>query len=155
MSVVRQGAIDSCAEPHQPSSLSIDLRSAVLQLARRIRQERSDEAITLSEFAVLGALSHHGPMTPRQLADHEQIQPPSMTRTLVNLAAKGYVAKTSHPTDRRRVLVGLTDAGAGIVKATRSRRNAWLARRLAGLKPEQRAILADAAQIIGIMNTPR
>ena len=33
-------------------------------------------------------------MTPRKLADHEQIQPPSMTRTLTALADKGYVVKT-------------------------------------------------------------
>ena len=63
----------------------------MLQLARRIRQERSDEAITLSQFAVLAVLDHHGPLTPRKLADHEQIQPPSMTRTLTALADKGYV----------------------------------------------------------------
>ena len=138
---------------HQSSSLSIDLRSAVLRLARRIRQERSDEAITPSEYSVLGAIGYYGPMTPRQLADHEQITPPSMTRTLANLEHKGYVAKASHPTDRRRVLVQLTDTGTAIVTATRSRRDAWLARRLATLEPEQRAVLADAARIIGILNT--
>lgn len=133
----------------------MDLRSAVLQLARRIRQERSDEAITLSEYAVLGALSKYGQMTPRQLADHEQIQPPSMTRTLTNLTAKGYVSKSEHPTDRRQVLVELTAAGDDIVKETRKRRTAWLSRRLAKLEPEQRAVLADAARIMRIMNTPQ
>jgi DNA-binding MarR family transcriptional regulator len=138
---------------HQSSSLSIDLRSAVLRLARRIRQERSDEAITPSEYSVLGVLGHKGSMTPRQLADHEQITPPSMTRTLANLEHKGYVAKASHPTDRRQVLVQLTDAGVAIVAATRSRRDAWLARRLAALEPEQRTVLAEAARIISTLNS--
>ena len=124
----------------------------VLQLARRIRQERSDEAITLSQFAVLGVLAHHGSMTPRKLADHEQIQPPSMTRTLTALADKGYVAKTQHPTDRRQVLIELTEAGLGIVKETRHRRSAWLSRQLAKLEPEQRATLAEASRIFAIMN---
>jgi DNA-binding MarR family transcriptional regulator len=136
----------------RPPSLAIELRGAVLQLARRIRQERSDDAITLSQFAVLGVLDHHGPMTPRKLADHEQIQPPSMTRTLTALADKGYVAKTQHPTDRRQVLIELTEAGLEIVKETRHRRSAWLSRRLAKLEPEQRATLAEAARIFAIMN---
>jgi DNA-binding MarR family transcriptional regulator len=140
------------APARRSSSLAMELRSAVLQLARRIRQERSDEAITLSQFAVLGVLDHHGPMTPRKLADHEQIRPPSMTRTLTALADKGYVVKTQHPTDRRQVLIALTDAGLGIVKETRHRRSAWLSRRLAKLEPEQRATLAEAARIFAIMN---
>jgi DNA-binding MarR family transcriptional regulator len=143
---------ESAAPPRRSSNLSIELRSAVLQLARRIRQERSDEAITLSEFAVLAVLGHHGPMTPRTLAGHEQISPPSMTRTITGLAEKGYVAKKQHPTDRRQVLVELTDTGLSIVKETRHRRSAWLSRRLAKLDPDQRATLAEAARIIGIMN---
>lgn len=130
----------------------MDLRSAVLQLARRIRQERSDEAITLSELAVLGVLSFHGAMTPRRLADHEQISPPSMTRTLAGLSAKGYVLKSGDPTDRRQVLIEITDAGAEIVKETRHRRTAWLSRRLAKLEPEQRAVLADAVRIMGTLS---
>ncbi|MEO9010085.1 MAG: MarR family transcriptional regulator [Nakamurella sp.] len=140
------------APARRPPSLAIELRGAVLQLARRIRQERSDDAITLSQFAVLAVLDHHGPMTPRKLADHEQIQPPSMTRTLTALADKGYVAKRQHPTDRRQVLIELTEAGLGIVKETRHRRSAWLSRRLAKLEPEQRATLAEAARIFAIMN---
>ena len=152
MSINLVNGVSACTVPHKSSTLSIDLRSAVLQLARRIRRERSDEAITLSEFAVLGALSHHGPMTPRRLADHEQVQPPSMTRTLANLTTKGCVIKTAHPTDKRRVLVTLTAVGEAMVNETRNRRTAWLSRRLAKLDPEQRAVLADAARIIGIMN---
>jgi DNA-binding MarR family transcriptional regulator len=76
-----------------------------------------------------------------------------MTRTLANLEHKGYVAKASHPTDRRQVLVQLTDAGIAIVAATRSRRDAWLARRLAALEPEQRTVLAEAARIISTLNS--
>lgn len=131
------------------------MRGAILLLGRRIRQERSNDAITLSEFAVLGALDHHGPMTPGKLAEHEQIQPPSMTRTLANLTRKGFVTKTGHPTDRRHVLVALTDAGVDMVKETRRRRDAWLAQRLARLQPEQRAVLAEAARIMRTLVTPK
>jgi len=135
-------------------NLTMELRHAVLQLARRIRQERSDEEITLSEFAVLSSLCR-GALTPRQLADREQIQPPSMTRTVARLVAKGYATRTEHPTDRRQVLIELTPAGEGIVRETKRRRDAWLSRQLAKLEPEQRAVLAEAARIIGIMNTPQ
>lgn len=141
--------------PGKRPGLTLELGGAVLQLARRIRQERSDEAITLSEFSVLALLDRHGPTTPTRLAEHEQIQPPSMTRTLANLIQKGYVTKSEHPTDRRQVLVVLTNPGKTIVKETRRRRDAWLARRLTRLEPEQRAVLADAARIMRTMTTQK
>jgi DNA-binding MarR family transcriptional regulator len=151
MPIPQASTTDACITGHKPVSLSVDLRTAVLGLARRIRQERSDEAITISENAVLGVLAHHGAMTPRRLADHEQVSPPSMTRTLAALAEKGYVTKTNDPSDGRQVLVELSTAGAAIVKETRHRRSAWLSRRLAKLTPEQRAVLAEASRIMTTM----
>ncbi|TAM70405.1 MAG: MarR family transcriptional regulator [Microbacteriaceae bacterium] len=137
---------------HKPGGLSVDLRLAVLQLARRIRQERGDQAITIAENSALAALARHGSMTPRRLADHEQISPPAMTRTLSNLAAKGYVTKTADPSDGRQVLIELSRSGADLVKETRHRRSAWLSRRLAKLTAEERSVLTEAARIMAKLN---
>ncbi|WP_308466556.1 MarR family winged helix-turn-helix transcriptional regulator [Rathayibacter soli] len=144
---------DARATGHTPGGLSVDLRTAVLQLARRIRQERGDQAITIAENSALAALARHGSMTPRRLADHEQISPPAMTRTLTNLAAKGYVTKTDDPSDGRQVLIELSQSGAALVNETRHRRSAWLSRRLAKLTPEERAVLAEAARIMAKVNS--
>ncbi|WP_111719177.1 MarR family winged helix-turn-helix transcriptional regulator [Homoserinimonas sp. OAct 916] len=145
----------SDGDPRTRAGLSIELRSAVLLLARRIRQERSDEQITHSEYSVLAILQHYGPLTSGKLAEHEQVQPPSMTRTLGNLEKKGFVKRAEDPDDRRQVVVDLTPAGSTIVEDTRRRRDAWLARRLDALDSQQRATLADAAQILRVMITPQ
>lgn len=137
------------------SGLSIELRSAVLLLARRIRQERSDEQTTHSEYSVLALLQHHGPLTPGGLAEYEQVQPPSMTRTLGNLEKKGFIERAEHPGDRRQVVVEVTTPGEAVVNETRRRRDAWLAPRLAALDPQQRATLAEAAQIMRTMINAR
>jgi DNA-binding MarR family transcriptional regulator len=119
-----------------------------MRSVRRLRQEKSSDAITAGQYSVLAYLDNRGPMTPRELAEHEQVQPPSMTRTVNALAEAGLVTRADHPEDGRQVLVAITEAGANEVRETRRRRDAWLAKRLADLPPEDRATLARAAEIL-------
>lgn len=133
----------------RPSPLAADLRVAVTRTTRRLRLERSDEAITDGQYAALARLANGGPMTPTSLADLEHVQLPPMTRTVNALVAAGLVRRDEHPTDRRQVVLSITDAGLAEVKETRRRRNAWLAARLKDLTPEEREVLAQAAVLLG------
>ena len=119
-----------------------------MRTSRRLRQERSTDDVTPGQYSVLAVLDRHGPSTPRELALHENVQPPSMTRTIAALTDLGLVARTVHPSDGRQVLLSLTDAGRVVVRETRRRRDAWLTRRLVELTPAERATLADAAAIL-------
>jgi DNA-binding MarR family transcriptional regulator len=130
------------------ASLAADLRVALMRTTRRIRAERSSEAITDGQYSVLAVLDCEGPQTPRALADHEHVQPPSMTRTVNHLVEAGLATRTGHPDDGRQVLVAITDAGRAEVKETRRRRTAWLAGRLAELTPQERETLAQATDIL-------
>ena len=129
-------------------ALAAELRTAIMRTSRRLRQERSIDDVTPGQYSVLAVLDHHGPCTPRELAAHEKVQPPSMTRTVAALADLGLVQRTEHPTDGRQVLVALSEQGRVVVRETRRRRDAWLARRLAGLTPAERDTLAEAAAIL-------
>lgn len=130
------------------AALAVELRHAVMRVSRRIRQERSVDDVTSGQYSVLAGLDIHGPLTPRELATHEKVQPPSMTRTVAALEELGLVDRTAHPTDGRQVLVALTEQGGLVVRETRKRRDAWLARRLAELSVADRAVLAEAATIL-------
>ena len=132
----------------RPAGLAAELRVAVMRMSRRLRNERSSDDISPGQYSVLAVLDRHRAMTPRELADHERVQPPSMTRTLALLADLGLVERSGHPTDGRQVLLSLTDQGRAAVKETRRRRDQWLARRLAELEPAERETLARAAQIL-------
>ena len=129
-------------------ALAAELRVALLRAARRVRAERSDEEVSAGQYSVLAFLHRDGPATPRVIAAFERVRPPSVTRTLAALEALGLVERTSHPDDGRQVLVRLTEAGHAGVEATRSRREAWLARRLAELEPGDREVLAAATEIL-------
>jgi DNA-binding MarR family transcriptional regulator len=119
-----------------------------LKVARRLRAEKSDQELSDTQFSVLAVLDRNGPLTPRALADYERVQPPSMTRTLAALGERGLISRTGDPSDRRQAIVELTEPGARAVKATRLQREAWLDRRLADLHPKERAVLADASEIL-------
>ena len=132
------------------AGLASELRTAVMRLRRRLASERHpDNQLSLGQMAVLGCLYRNGgAMTGGELAAAERVQPPSMTRTVNCLEESGDVARRAHDTDRRLVVVHLSDQGRARVLADRDRRDAWLARRLRDLTPEERAVLRQAAPIL-------
>jgi DNA-binding MarR family transcriptional regulator len=119
-----------------------------MRVARRLRAEKSDQELTDGQFSVLALLDRQGPLTPRALAEFERVQPPSMTRTLAGLLARGLIDRAGDPADRRQVIVRLTEPGSLAVQETRRRRDAWLSRRLDDLDPQERAVLAEASEIL-------
>jgi DNA-binding MarR family transcriptional regulator len=131
-----------------PAALAAELRVALMRAVRRLRAEKSDADLSDGQYSVLAMLEREGPKTPREIAAHERVQPPSMTRTLTALLELGLVTRTEHPSDRRQVLIAITEPGARTVRETRRRRDAWLARRLAALPSDERAVLARAAEIL-------
>jgi DNA-binding MarR family transcriptional regulator len=130
------------------AALAHDLRLAVMRFSRRLRNQRVDTSVTLTHLAALSTLKRHGPMSPGELAAHERVQPPSMTRVVVALEERGLVTRTPHPTDGRQVVIGLTDAAERLLTEEARAREAWLSERLHRLTPEERATLREAAAIM-------
>jgi len=131
------------------AGLAAELRLSVMRLRRRLANERHpDNELSLGAMAVLGCLYRNGELSVGELATQERVQPPSMTRTVNCLEEGGYVARRRHETDRRQVVVVLSDLGRETVLADRARRDAWLARKLTDLTAEERAVLRQAAPIL-------
>ncbi len=130
------------------TALASSLRLAVMRLARRMRLERADTSLSISQLAALATLERHGPLTPSELAAHEKVQPPSMTRLAASLEAAGLVTRTPHPSDGRQVLLAASPAGAALLQSDRRRREAWLAQQLRALDADDRAVLHKAAAIL-------
>jgi DNA-binding MarR family transcriptional regulator len=129
--------------------LASELRLSVMRLRRRLSNERHpDNPLSMGAMAVLGCLFRNGDITVGELASHERVQPPSMTRTVNALADGGYVVRRAHETDGRQVVVVLSDQGRATVLADRARRDAWLAQRLSGLSADERRTLRRAAPIL-------
>lgn len=129
--------------------LSSALRVSVMRLARRLRREGiASIDLSPSQLAVIAILDTNGRMTAGELAAHERVQPPSMTRTISDLEAAGLVRREPNPSDGRQVLVALTDSGTGKLEHDRMRYDAWLTARLRELTPDERVLLQRAAAIL-------
>jgi DNA-binding MarR family transcriptional regulator len=135
------------------AGLATAMRISISRLARRLRVERlglggTETALSDIQLAALAALERHESMTPGELAEHEKVQPPSMTRVIAVLEERGLVRRAPHPTDRRQVVLTVASEGRDLVQRVRRRREAWLAQRLQELSPEERQVLRDAAPIL-------
>jgi DNA-binding MarR family transcriptional regulator len=136
------------SERASADELAKTLRDALTRLNRRVRQARPVGDLTTSQLSALTSLQLAGALTPRELADVERVQPPTMTKIVGKLEERGLVARTPHPTDRRQVILAATEAGRTVYGQFEQARNQWLARELARLSPEDRDTLARAAEIL-------
>lgn len=137
------------ADLRTDAGLASELRVAVMRLRRRLSTERHpDNDLSLGQMVVLGLLLRHGDQSVGDLARAEHVRPPSMTRTVNCLETGGHVVRRQHETDGRQVVVSLTDVGRAAVLADRQRRDAWLARQLRTLTPDERAALRAAAPVL-------
>lgn len=124
--------------------LAARLRVAVTRLHRRLRQEAL-RGLTPSQEAALGTVNRLGQPTLGELAQAEQVQPPTMTRVVAALEAAGLVERRPDASDGRVSRVRLTGRGRTVLERNRSLKTAYLARRLARLsRPERERAVALA-----------
>lgn len=129
------------------ADLAVRLRLAIARTARRLRQEAGGE-LSPSQTTALATIDRHGPLTPSELALRERIQRPTVTRIVARLEERGLVQRTRDPQDGRSSLVALTAEGRELLARGRTRKDAYLARRLRELDGEERATLQRAAAIL-------
>lgn len=127
--------------------LASRLRLAITRTARRLRQEAGED-LSPSQLSALAALERHGPLSPSELAEHEQVKRPTATRVIGCLAEAGLVARTADPHDRRCALLSVTADGRALLRRLRERKTAYLARRLHDLDAEETAALERAAEVL-------
>jgi DNA-binding MarR family transcriptional regulator len=127
--------------------LAARLRLSVVRTARRLRQEAGTD-VSPSQTAALATIERHGPLTPSELAKIESIKRPTATQVIARLEAAGFADRTRDPADGRSSLVSVTREGSELLRRLRSRKNAYLARRLRDLPAEDLAALDRAADVL-------
>ena len=123
------------------------LRLTILRTARRLRQEAGGE-LSPSLVAALSTVEQHGPLTPSGVAAREGIQRPTVTRVLARLEEQGLIERMADPRDGRSTFVSATKAGRELLAELRTRKTAFLARRIERLDSDERAALGRAADIL-------
>lgn len=147
-----EGTSKSASRPSElradeAARLASTFRIAIMRLARRISAERSDDMPRLSGLSALSTLSRSGPLCTTDFAELERVQPPSITRRVNALEERGLVVRAQHPSDRRRRMIAITDAGRSLLDEEHER-DAWLTRRMQRLPADERRRIAEAVPIL-------
>jgi DNA-binding MarR family transcriptional regulator len=128
--------------------VAVLLREAITRINRRLRQTRPIGDLTVAQISALQSLDSAGALTPRELAEVERVQPPTMTKIVARLDERGLVARTPHPTDGRQAILSPSPQGRRLIAEYRRMRDEWLAQRLAKLSAEERETVQRAAEIL-------
>ena len=127
--------------------LSARLRLVITRTARRLRQE-AGTGLSPSLASALATIERHGPITPSELAEHERVRRPTATRIVARLADAGLIERAGDPTDGRVSLVSATTEGRELLVRMRTRKDAYLARRLRDLEAGDVEALRRAAEVL-------
>ncbi|WP_406431633.1 MarR family transcriptional regulator [Streptomyces sp. NBC_00631] len=132
-----------------------DLRVMFSRMRRRIREVAQDTDLTPSQESALTLVSKHGAATASALAAAEGVRPQSMAATLAALDQHGLIRRSPDPTDGRRQLVTLTEAGQARVEGNRQARDEWLARAFQDRYTEdERRTLLTAIELLERLSRP-
>ena len=127
--------------------LAARLRLVLNRLARRLRNQTPGD-LSPSLTSALVTIELRGPITLGKLAESERVTPPSVTRMVATLERLGLVRREADPGDRRVARVSLTPDGQRTVLRTRTRKTAYLARRLHKLDESERALVRAALPVL-------
>ena len=133
--------------PEAIPELASRLRLAVTRTARRMRQQ-ADLSLSPTAIAALATIERAGPVSPSELARLERVQRPTATRAAARLVADGLVERLPDQSDARAARLRITGEGRRVLRSLRSRKTAYLARRMEHLAAEEREVLARASEIL-------
>lgn len=137
------------------STLIDECAQEVLEVAplimRAIRSEMRCHRgwdLSVPQFRTLAYLSYSQGASLSDAAEFIGLTLPSMSKLVDGLVARQLVKREISSSDRRRVTLALTPAGQASFQAAQTATRAFLARRLAELSPEERAVVSQAMQIL-------
>lgn len=131
----------------QPAEIADRLHSAAIHLLRRLRVRDRESGIGPAQLSALSVLVFAGPKSPGELADAEQVRPPTMSRIVAGLQRARLVRRDATE-DGRRVRLAATAKGEKILCEGRKRRVESLAKALALLPESEMKQVGESTQLL-------
>jgi len=141
-----------------PTALAVDttalanqLRPVLLKLNRELRREIHSLGVTGGQVSLLVAIKQTPGIGVRELAAQERMSVPGMSKFVTRLEEAGLVKAEPVASDKRRVGLTLTADGHRVLRSVKSKRTAWLARRLRDLTDDQLEALDAAVEPLTLL----
>lgn len=131
-------------------NLYIKLTRAAEAVNARVNQHLADVNLTVSQFGVLEALFHLGPMCQKDLAQKILKSTGNLTFVINNLEKRSLVERRRSIEDRRYVDIYLTPAGQQVIQEIFPHHVDIVKRELAVLTSEEQDELSRLARKVGL-----
>ena len=131
-------------------STYVKLMRAVESITARIHKHLASAGLTLSQFAVLEALYHLGPLFQREIGQKLLRSSGNITMVVDNLEKRGYVRRERKKEDRRFMMVRLTDGGFELISKVFPPHAAVIAREMSVLSESEQETLAQLCKKLGL-----
>jgi MarR family 2-MHQ and catechol resistance regulon transcriptional repressor len=108
-----------------------------------------EERLTESQFGVLDALYHLGPLSPGQLSTKLFRSSSNLTTVIANMERDGLVRRTRDPDDGRAHVVNLTARGRRLIQRLIPTHVERVARAMSALSPHEQEELGRLCRKLG------
>src|SRR5580692_11479781 len=123
------------------------LHSAAIHLLRRLRVRDRESGVGPAQLSALSVLVFGGPKSLGELAEAEQVRPPTMSRIVAGLQRARLVRRRATE-DGRRVRLEATPIGVSLMWESRQRRVESLSKAVAGLPESEQLRLRQATTLL-------
>ena len=134
-----------------------DLMEIAPQIVQSIRVEmrrgRGSE-LTIPQFRALRFIQRNPDISLSDLAEYLGLTLPSVSKLIDGLVKQTLILRQESKVDRRKMTLGLTDAGETIVNTSRAEAQANLARNLASLSQEDLQKIHQSFELLGQLFSP-
>ena len=141
----------SQAKEADTASVLRDVRRIVRALSLASRDLARTHELTVAQLLCLRALRNAGMLSAGALANALSISPQTVTGLLDRLHARGLIARARSETDRRQVLISLSEQGEKLLATTSPSLQDRFVQRFSALPPARRAALAEALSAVVIL----
>ncbi|EKO38612.1 MAG: transcriptional regulator [Solidesulfovibrio magneticus str. Maddingley MBC34] len=139
--------LDTCARE------LLDVMPLIMQDLRRTMRSQSAPDLRVPELRSLAFLRHNPGSNLTDLAEYIGVSLPSMSKLVDTLTYRGFIERTPDAQDRRRVRLGLTEAGFAILAKAREAVKASFAAKLARLEPNDVELVTTSMRLLHTLFT--
>ena len=129
-------------------AFATDLRRSVTRLGRRLRAERSVDALSANKLCVLSYLYAKRDCSPGEVAAAEHLQPQSLSKLLAELEAEGLTERSRSSRDGRQSILKITQKGKDSLRRDMGERDIWLAAAISSVSETEVQLLQIASAIM-------
>ena len=130
----------------------VKLMRATESITARVHRNLSSAGLTVSQFVVIEALYHLGPLSQNEIGQKILRSSGNMTMVIDNLEKRQLVKRQRNHADRRSFIIHLTDTGQKLISNIFPSHAKLIANEMKILTAKEQQILGNLCKKLGLKN---